>query len=155
MTVDNYTPGIFQVHRHVRGKWVCRRCEKLIQAPVPPHVIDEGIPTAALLAYILVAKFADHQPLYRLEGIFERSGVALARSSLAQWVGACGVRLEPLALALKAALLARDVLHADETPADVEARSGSHTPRVSVELRQHAVQSDGGCRLRLCRWAQR
>ena len=112
----DYTPGVFQVHRHVRGKWVCRRCEKLIQAPVPPQVIDKGIPTAALLAYILVAKYADHQPLYRLEGIFERSGVALARSSLAQWVGACGVRLEPLALALKAALLARDVLHADETP---------------------------------------
>ena len=52
----------------------------------------------------------------RLEGIFERSGVALARSSLAQWVGACGVRLEPLALALKAALLTRNILHADETP---------------------------------------
>src|ERR1700742_2669880 len=112
----DYTPGVFQVHRHVRGKWVCRRCEKLIQAPVPPQVIDKGIPTAALLAHILVAKYADHQPLYRLEGIFERSGVALARSTLAQWVGACGVRLEPLALALKAALLARNVLHADETP---------------------------------------
>jgi len=112
----DYTPGVFQVHRHVRGKWACRRCEKLVQVPVPPQVIDKGIPTAALLAYILVAKYADHQPLYRLEGIFERSGVALARSTLAQWVGACGVRLEPLALALKAVLLTRDVLHADETP---------------------------------------
>ena len=61
----DYTPGVFQVHRHVHGKWVCRRCEKLVQAPVPPQVIDKGIPTAALLAYILVAKFADHQPLYR------------------------------------------------------------------------------------------
>ena len=61
----DYTPGVFQVHRHVRGKWVCRRCEKLVQAPVPPQVIDKGIPTAALLAYILVAKYADHQPLYR------------------------------------------------------------------------------------------
>jgi len=112
----DYLPGLFQVHRHVRGKWVCRRCEKLIQAPVPPQVIDKGIPTAGLLAHILVAKYADHQPLYRLEGIFERSGVALARSSLAQWVGACGICLEPLALALKAALLTRGILHADETP---------------------------------------
>ena len=64
----DYTPGVFQVHRHVRGKWVCRRCEKLIQAPVPPQVIDKGIPTAALLAYILVVKYADHQPLYRSKG---------------------------------------------------------------------------------------
>jgi transposase len=112
----DYTPGVFQVHRHVRGKWVCRRCEKLIQAPVPAQVIDKGIPTAGLLAHVLVAKYADHQPLYRQEGIFERAGLALARSTLAQWVGACGVRLEPLALALKAALLAREILHADETP---------------------------------------
>ena len=112
----DYTPGVFRVHRHVRGKWVCRRCEKLIQAPVPAQVIDKGIPTAGLLAHVLVAKYADHQPLYRLEGIFERAGLALARSTLAQWVGTCGVRLEPLALALKAALLAREILHADETP---------------------------------------
>ena len=54
----DYLPGLFQVHRHVRGKWVCRRCEKLIQAPVPPQVIDKGIPTAGLLAHILVAKYA-------------------------------------------------------------------------------------------------
>src|SRR5215469_6638766 len=49
----DYTPGVFQVHRHVRGKWVCRRCEKLIQAPVPAQVIDKGIPTAGLLAHVL------------------------------------------------------------------------------------------------------
>ena len=112
----DYIPGVFQVHRHIRGKWVCRRCEKLIQAPVPAQVIDKGIPTAGLLAQVLVAKYADHQPLYRQEGIFERAGLAIARSTLAQWVGACGVRLEPLALALKAALLAQEILHADETP---------------------------------------
>ena len=112
----DYIPGVFQVHRNIRGKWVCRRCEKLIQAPVPAQVIDKGIPTAGLLAQVLVAKYADHQPLYRQEGIFERAGLAIARSTLAQWVGACGVRLEPLALALKAALLAQEILHADETP---------------------------------------
>lgn len=54
----DYTPGVFQVHRHVRGKWVCRRCEKLTQAPVPAQVIDNGIPTAGLLAHVLVAKYA-------------------------------------------------------------------------------------------------
>lgn len=112
----DYTPGIFQVERHIRGKWVCRSCERLIQAPIPPQVIDKGIPTAALLAQVLVAKYADHQPLYRQEGIFERAGFAIARSSLAQWVGICGVQLEPIWLALKAELLARSVLHADETP---------------------------------------
>ncbi len=43
----DYTPGVFEVERHIRGKWVCRSCERLLQAPVPPHVIDKGIPTAA------------------------------------------------------------------------------------------------------------
>jgi transposase len=75
----DYIPGVFQVHRHVPGKWVCSRCEKLIQAPVPTQGIDKGIPTARLPAHVLVAKY-DHQPLYRLEGIFERAGLALARS---------------------------------------------------------------------------
>ena len=78
---------------------------------------------------MLVAKYADHQPLYRLEGIFEHAGLALARSTLAQWVGACGVRLEPLALALKAALLAQEVLHADETPMPMLKPGLGHTHR--------------------------
>src|ERR1700749_4801807 len=63
----DYTPGVFEVERHMRGKWVCRRCERLIQAPVPPHVIDKGIPTAGLLAQVLIAKYLDHLPLYRQE----------------------------------------------------------------------------------------
>jgi transposase len=112
----DYAPGVFSVERHVRGKWVCRRCEILTQAPVAPHIIDKGIPTAGLLAQVLIAKYLDHAPLYRQEQIFGRAGLALPRSTLAQWVGACGLRLQPLVDALKAVLLTRPVLHADETP---------------------------------------
>lgn len=46
----DYTPGTLTVGRHIRGKWVCEQCETLTQAPVPPQVIDKGIPTAGLLA---------------------------------------------------------------------------------------------------------
>ena len=112
----DYTPGVFHVERHIRGKWVCSACETLIQAPVPAQVIDKGIATAGLLAQVLVAKYADHQPLYRQEGIFARAGVAIPRSTLAQWVGTCGVQLQPLVDALQTMLLERGVLHADETP---------------------------------------
>jgi transposase len=112
----DYTPGVFSVERHVRGKWVCAQCQTLVQAPVPAHVIDKGLPTNGLLAQVLVAKYADHLPLYRQEAIFERAGMSLSRSTLAQWVGACGVELQPLVDALKAAMLSRPVLHADETP---------------------------------------
>lgn len=112
----DYVPGVFSVERHVRGKWVCSRCETLIQAPVPAHVIDKGLPTTGLLAQVLVAKYLDHQPLYRQEGIFGRAGVAIPRSTLAQWVGQCGVQLQPLVDALRGLLLEHSVLHADETP---------------------------------------
>ena len=112
----DYTPGVFTVERHVRGKWVCAKCETLVQAPVAPHIIDKGLPTTGLLAQVLVAKFCDHLPLYRQEHIFERAGLAIARSTLAQWVGECGAQLQPLVDALTAELLTHGVLHADETP---------------------------------------
>lgn len=112
----DYQPGVFTVERHVRGKWTCSRCQTLVQAPVAPHIIDKGIPTTGLLAQVLIAKYADHLPLYRQEGIFERAGMAIARSTLAQWVGMCGVQLQPLVDALREELLTHAVLHADETP---------------------------------------
>src|SRR5580765_8374634 len=127
-----YIPGVIQVERHIRGKWACAKCQTLIQAPAPAQVIDKGLPTAALLAQVLVAKYADHQPLYRQEGIFERSGMAIPRSTLAQWIGVCGVRLQPLVDALKAVLLERSVLHADETPVAMLAPGKGKTHRAYI-----------------------
>jgi len=112
----DYTPGLFTVERHIRGKWTCIECQTLIQAPVPAQIIDKGIPTAGLLAQVLVAKYADHLPLYRQEGIFARAGMELPRSTLGAWVGMCGVQLQPLVDALRQELLSCPVLHADETP---------------------------------------
>jgi transposase len=112
----DYVPGVFTVERHVRGKWVCVECETLVQAPVAAHIIDKGIPTTGLLAQVLVAKHADHLPLYRQEAIFARAGFAIPRSTLGQWVGTCGVQLQPLVDALRDELLKHSVLHADETP---------------------------------------
>ena len=83
----DYTPGVFHVERHIRGKWACAQCQVLTQAPVASHVIDKGVPTAGLLAQVLVAKYADHQPLYRQEAIFERAGVAIPRSTSSQVTG--------------------------------------------------------------------
>jgi transposase len=112
----DYVPGVFTVERHVRGKWACAKCETIVQAPVAPHVIDKGIPSTGLLAQVLVAKYADHLPLYRQEGIYGRAGLAIPRSTLGQWIGACGVQLQPLVDAMRRQLLQQAVLHADETP---------------------------------------
>src|SRR6185369_13362186 len=112
----DHQPGVFTVERHIRGKWACAGCQTLTQAPVPAHIIDKGIPTTGLLAQVRVVKYADYVPLYRQERIFERAGLGLPRSTLAQWVGACGVQLQPLVDALQIDMLGHAVLHADETP---------------------------------------
>ena len=77
----DYTPGVFTVERHVRGKWVCGQCETLTQAPVPAHVIDKGVRTAGLLAHVLVSKHGDHLPLYRQERILAGSARAGRRQA--------------------------------------------------------------------------
>src|SRR5690625_3885284 len=115
----DYLPGVAQVERHIRGKWACRQCETLTQAPAPAHVIDKGLATTGLLAHVLVAKYADHLPLYRQQKIFARAGVTLPVSTMADWVGVCGVRLQPLVDALRETVLAHSVLHADETPIQI------------------------------------
>ena len=109
-------PARFFVHRHIRPQYACRACESVTAAPIPPAVIDGGLAAVGLLAWVLTAKFMDHLPLYRLEGIAARSGVTLARSTLAEWVGRLGVALGPLAERLAELLRQRAVLHADETP---------------------------------------
>ena len=128
----DYTPGVFTVERHIRGKWVCAQCETLIQAPVPAQVIDKGIPTAGLLAQVIVAKYADHLPLYRQEKIFARAGLAIPRSTLAQWVGHCGVQLQPLVDALRDIVLKQSIVHADETPVQMLAPGMKKTQRAYV-----------------------
>lgn len=128
----DYTPGVFTVERHVRGKWVCDDCETLIQAPVPAQIIDKGIPTAGLLAHVMIAKFGDHLPLYRQESIFGRAGLAIPRSTLAQWVGVTGVQLQPVVDALRDVVLGQSVVHADETPVQMLAPGSKKTHRSYV-----------------------
>jgi transposase len=128
----DYEPGTFRVERHIRGKWACQACETLVQEPVAPHIIDKGIPTTNLLAQVLVSKYADHLPLYRQQQIYARAGVNLPRSTLADWVGRCGVELTPLVACLRNALKQHNVLHADETPVSMLApgKKRTHTAYV-------------------------
>lgn len=112
-------PAEFFVHRHIRGKWACKCCQTLVQEPVEPQVIDKGMPSAGLVAHVLVSRFVDHLPYYRQEQINARSGVHTPRSTLAAWSGAGGASLMPLYDAHRAFILAAPVLHADETPVNM------------------------------------
>ena len=110
------TPATFFVHRHIRPQYACRPCERIVAAPIPAAVIDGGMAAAGLIAWVLISKYVDHLPLYRIEQIAARAGVTLARSTLADWVGRYGVALQPLADRLSELLRQRCLLHADETP---------------------------------------
>ena len=109
-------PSRFFVHRHIRPQYACRSCETMVAAAIAPAVIDGGLAAVGLYVWIIIGKYLDHLPLYRLEGIAQREGVSLSRSTLAEWVGRIGVALQPLADRLAVLLRERSVLHADETP---------------------------------------
>ena len=94
--VLDYVPASFRAIRHVRPKFSCRVCEAITQAPAAELPIHRGRATAGLLAHVLVAKFADHLPLYRQSEIYAREGVELERSTLADWVGQSATLLRPL-----------------------------------------------------------
>ena len=125
-------PAQFFVLRHIRGKYACACCQTIAAAPMPAQMIDKGIPAPGLLAQVTVAKLDDHLPLYRQEEIYARSGVHIARSSMAQWIGICGVRLAPLAQALKQFILSHAVVHADETPVSLLAPGRGKTKKAYV-----------------------
>jgi transposase len=109
-------PAKFFVHRHIRPQYACRNCETITAAPIPPAIIDGGMAAVGLLVWVLISKYLDHLPLYRLEQIAARDRVILARSTLAEWVGRTGVALQPLVDRLTELLLKRGTLHVDETP---------------------------------------
>ena len=109
-------PAVFTVHRHIRPQYACKVCETITAAPIPAAVIDAGMATVGLLAWVLINKYVDHLPLYRIEQIAARQAVVLSRSTLADWVGKLGVTLQPLVDRLTWHLLQGNTLHADETP---------------------------------------
>ncbi|MDE2250315.1 MAG: IS66 family transposase [Gammaproteobacteria bacterium] len=115
----DYVPGYFQVIRHVRPKLACGACARIAQAPAPMRPIERGLPTAGLLAQVIGAKYADHCPLHRQEGIYRRAGVELPRATLASWVAESAALLDPLVSALERYVMAAEKLHADDTPVPV------------------------------------
>jgi transposase len=125
--VLDYVPATFRVIRHVRPKLSCRGCESIAQAPVPSLPIQRGLATPALLSHVLVAKYADHQPLYRQSEIYARSGVELDRSTLADWVGQSARLVRPLVDAVGSHVMSAERVHADDTTVPVLDPGLGHT----------------------------
>ena len=122
-----YIPANFKVIRHVRPKFACKKCERVVEAPAPSRTIERGLAGPGLLAHVLVAKYADHCPLFRQSEIYAREGVDLDRSTLAGWVGAASELLTPLVDALRRHVLSAAKIHADDTPVPVLAPGNGKT----------------------------
>jgi transposase len=122
-----YVPENFRVIRHVRPKFACSGCDRVVEAPAPSRPIQRGLAGPALLAHVVVSKYCDHLPLYRQSEIFARQGVEIERSTLAGWVGAASDLLSPLVTALRKHVMSGMKLHADDTPIPVLAPGNGKT----------------------------
>ena len=128
-------PANWKVIQHVREKFSCRSCEHITQAPAPSHPIARGRAGPQLLAQVLFSKYRAHIPLNRQSDIYEKEGVDLDVSTLADWVGACSATLAPLVTEIETHVLAAERIHADDTTVPVLAKSKCTTGRLWTYVR--------------------
>jgi transposase len=113
-------PAQYQVVVTRRPKYACRACASaVVQASAPERLIRGGLPTEAMVAHVLVGKYAWHLPLYRQAKMLESQGIVIDRMTLAFWIGYAAAELAPLVGHLRALLLGSVVLAVDETPVPV------------------------------------
>jgi len=115
-----YVPATLFVRVHARIAYACPHCQgNVVTGSLPVQPIDKGLPGPGLLAHVLTSKYNDHLPLNRLEGIFQRQGVELSRSTMCDWVAASAAVLEPLVEVMKKEVLSSRKIHTDDTPVPV------------------------------------
>jgi transposase len=114
--VLEYVPEHWRVHKHVRPKYSCSGCQKIVQANAPSRPIERSYAGPGLLAHVLVSKYCDHIPLYRQSQIYAREGVDIDRATLAEWVGSVSTLIDPLLAVLADYVMAAHKIHADDTP---------------------------------------
>ncbi len=121
-----YFPASFQVLKHVRHKYACTKCDHdgynphIESAKKPAQPIDKGLAGPSLLAYVAVSKLGDHLPLYRLERIFERQKVHVARSTMCAWMRCAGELVKPLVELMASRVKQSRVIHTDDTPVPIQ-----------------------------------
>jgi transposase len=128
-------PRQWKVIQHVREKFSCRACEAITQPPAPSHPIARGRAGPKLLAHILFSKYGLHLPLNRQSAVYEREGIDLDVSTLADWVGAAAATLMPLVEAIRTHVLAAERIHGDDTTVPVLAKGKTRTGRLWAYVR--------------------
>ncbi|HXF45445.1 MAG TPA: IS66 family transposase [Burkholderiaceae bacterium] len=132
----DYHPASFLVIETVRAKYACPHChDGVVEAPAPPQAIEKSLASEGLLAHIVVSKYVDHLPLYRLEQIFARERIDLSRTTLCEWVAAVASALAPIGDQLRREVVATDYVQTDDTSVTVlDDRGGSYKGRLWTYL---------------------
>jgi transposase len=128
-------PRQWKVIQHVREKFSCRACEAITQPPAPSHPIARGRAGPKLLAHVLFAKYGLHLPLNRQSDVYEREGIDLDVSTLADWVGAAAATLMPLVDVIRDHVFAAERIHADDTTVPVLAKGKTRVGRLWTYVR--------------------
>lgn len=115
--VDVVPPKLFK-REIVRPKFRRKndRTQPPLIAPALARPIVGGYASAGLLAWVAIAKFVDHLPLFRQEKMFARWGASISRQTLCDWIARTSEWLEPLHRAMHRGLLRGDYVQCDETP---------------------------------------
>ncbi len=125
-------PAKITVIKTIRKKYACPKCEATVKtAPLPPAAIPKSMATAGFLSFILICKYVDALPLYRVVEILKRSGIAISRGTLASWMIKVGQLLQPLWNMLEEDLLESTYLSCDETRVQVLKEDGKKATSLS------------------------
>jgi transposase len=131
----DYVPARLRVIETVRPKYACPHCHTgVIQAPAPPQAVERSLATEGLLAHVIVSKYVDHLPLYRLERIFDREHLDLSRATLCGWVADVATALTPIGDELRRQVVAATYLQTDDTPITILEETGSRKGRIWTYL---------------------
>ena len=143
----DYIPAKVKVIEHIRLTYGCPQCEQqaapdgpqIVTADKPLQPIEKGLAAPGLLSYVIVSKYGDHLPLHRLERIFDRYGIEIARSTMCDWAAQCADVLRPLYELMVREVKASKVIHTDDTPVKVQdrRRTQTRTGRFWVYLGDH------------------
>lgn len=131
-----YVPASLRVIEIARFKYACAQChDGVVEAPAPPQALEKSRAGEGLLAHIVVSKYVDHLPLYRLERIFLRQGVDLSRTTMCDWVADVATALTPIGDELRRQITAATYLQTDDTPITIlEPAGGSRKGRLWTYL---------------------
>ncbi len=145
----DYVPGRFQVIRYIRPKYVSPAVvessdsetaieiaseKAVVIASLPTRPIEKGIPSAGLLAHILMSKFVDHLPYYRQIQQFKRIGMTIKAATVNGWVAKSCALLEVLYNKMCELHFMQHYLQADSLPRTLSGKrpSRSSPPKNSL-----------------------